>query len=128
MIRPLADDFDAPAVPLSADLTVLLPPDVQILESLASTPNSSAIISARLNALTASLGPTVDAFAGGIHQIAQYRDAANRVAGQVLGMCADRLRDRDEGDRRHALGESAELTKHRDELGGVLRSLSRLER
>jgi hypothetical protein len=50
------------------------------------------------------------------------------VAGQVLKLCADKLEDREKQGRRHALGEAAETSTAKDELGGVLRSLSRLER
>lgn len=42
-------------------------------------------------------------------------------------MCADKLQDRDKEGRRHALGEATEITTTKDELGGVLRSLSRLD-
>ena len=86
------------------------------------------MISSRINSLLASLGPTTDAFADGMHQIAQYRDAADNVAGRVLRMCADKLEDREKEGRRHALGEAAEMSTTKDELRGVLRSLSRLER
>jgi kinetochore protein Mis13/DSN1 len=86
------------------------------------------MISSRLNSISASLGPTIDAFADGMHQIAQYRDAADNVAGRVLKMCADRLEDKEKEGRRHALGEAAETSTTKEELGSVLRSLSRLER
>jgi hypothetical protein len=75
------------------------------------------MVSSRINFISASLGPTIDAFADGMHQIAQYRDAADNVAG----------RDREKEGRRHALGETAEISTIKDELGCVLRSLSRLE-
>jgi kinetochore protein Mis13/DSN1 len=101
--------------------------DAQIVESLASTRTSSEIVSLRLNAISASLGPTIDAFADGLHRIAQYRNAADNVAGQVLKMCADRLEDREKEGRRHALGEAAAMSTTKDEVGSVLRSLSRLE-
>ena len=86
------------------------------------------MISSRLNSIFASLGPTTDAFADGIHQIAQYRNAADNVARRVLRTCADKLEDREKEGRRHALGEAAEKSTTKDKLGGVLRSLGRLER
>jgi kinetochore protein Mis13/DSN1 len=86
------------------------------------------MISTRLNSINASLGPTIDAFADGMHQIAQYRDAADSVAVRVLKVCADKLQDREKEGRRHALGEATEINTTQDELGGVLRSLSRLTR
>jgi kinetochore protein Mis13/DSN1 len=85
------------------------------------------MVSSRINFISASLGPTIDAFADGMHQIAQYRDAADNVAGRVLKMCAGKLEDREKEGRRHALGETAEISTIKDELGCVLRSLSRLE-
>jgi hypothetical protein len=63
-----------------------------------------------------------------MHQIAQYREAADTVAGRVLKICADKLEDSEKEGRRHALGEAAEISTPKDELGAVLRSLSKLER
>jgi kinetochore protein Mis13/DSN1 len=107
---------------------LLLPSDAQVLNALASKPPSSEWLSSRLNSIAASLGPTIDAFADGIHQIAQYREAADTVAGRVLKICADKIEDSEKEGRRHALGEAAEMSTPKDELGAVLRSLSKLER
>jgi kinetochore protein Mis13/DSN1 len=105
-----------------------LPSDAQVLNPLASRSPSSEWLSSRLNLIGASLGPTIDAFADGVHQIAQYREAADAVAGRVLKICADKLEDSEKEGRRHALGEVAEMSTPKDELGAVLRSLSKLER
>jgi hypothetical protein len=54
--------------------------------------------------------------------MAQYRDAAERVSGRVLGICAQKLEERDREGRWNAVGET------REDLTGVLRSLGRIER
>jgi kinetochore protein Mis13/DSN1 len=133
LLRPpsipnILDQSNTHAGSPSAPPSLLSPCDAQILESLASTRTSSEIISSRLNAISVALGPTIDAFADGVHRIAQYRNAADNVAGRVLQMCADKLEDREKEGRRHALGEAAAMTTTKDEVGNVLRSLSRLER
>jgi hypothetical protein len=43
-------------------------------------------------------------------------------------MCADKLEDREKEGRKHALGEAAAMSTVKDEVSGVLRSLSRLDR
>ena len=112
----------------SAPPSLLSPCDARILESLASTRDSRETTSLRLNAISASLRPTIDSFTDGLHQIAQYRNAADNVAGQVLKMCADKLEDKEKEGRKHALGEAAAMSTVKDEVSGVLRSLSRLDR
>src|SRR5438034_412474 len=99
----------------SAAPSLLSPCDAQILESLASTGGSFETTSLRLNAISASLGPTIDSFTDDLHRIAQYRNAADNVAGQVLKMCADRLEDREKEGRKHALGEAAAMSTIKDE-------------
>lgn len=48
-----------------------------------------------MSRITSSLAPTLDSLASGIHNIELFRDSADRVAGQVLSICADRLEERD---------------------------------
>ena len=122
------DHSHTKAAPLSADTTLFSPTDAQILDSLASRSTFSETISSRINSISAALGPTIDAFADGLHQIAHYREAADNVSGRVLRMCADKLEDREKEGRRHALGEAEDLSTPKDELGAVLRSISKLER
>ena len=69
----------------------------------------------------------MDAFADGMHQIGQYRDAGDNVAGRVLRLCAERLDDREKEGRRRALG-GEESSSTSTDPAAVLRSLSRLER
>ena len=113
----------------SIDLKLLSPLDARLLSSLASTSTASMTISTSLNSMTASLGPTIDAFADGVHQIGQYCEATENVAGKVLGICAEKLEDREKEGRRRAIGVgNGDFSTSKDEFGGVLRSLSRLER
>jgi kinetochore protein Mis13/DSN1 len=124
-ISPQPSQSSSHAHPTPIDPTLLSPSDASILESLNSNSIPPATISSRINTVTASLGPTIDAFADGIHKINQYRDAAERVAGRTLGICAEKLEERDKEGRRRAVGEPP---RARESLGGVLRSLSRIER
>ncbi|PGH23109.1 hypothetical protein AJ80_02883 [Polytolypa hystricis UAMH7299] len=57
--------------------------------------SSISAISARLSRLTTSLAPTLDTFAAGMHNIELFCGSADRVAGQVLAICAARLDERD---------------------------------
>jgi kinetochore protein Mis13/DSN1 len=113
-----------PHEPLLDNPTFLSPEDQAIIEGLKPGLNLSSEVSARLNSITASLGSTIDAFADGIHQIGQYRIAAERVADKVLRACAEKLEDRDREGGRRALRD--EGSKQNDAMA-VLRSLSRLE-
>jgi hypothetical protein len=72
----------------------------------------------RLNAMQQDLGPTVDAFADGIHKIGQYRDAADHMASRVLQICSEKLAERD---------KKSDVDPRRD-LSSVLRGLSRVDR
>lgn len=108
------------------DKTLLSLSDFSLLESLESASSISESVSARLNSLTATIRPTIDAFAHGVHQIGQYRDAADRVAGMVLSACAEKLQEREKEGRRRAIGGDGDINK--DDFAGVLRILSRLER
>lgn len=49
----------------------------------------------RLRALAQNLEPSVDIFADGVHKLAQYRLAAERVADRVLAQGARVLEERD---------------------------------
>jgi kinetochore protein Mis13/DSN1 len=134
LLRPLSiptlpENSSAQAqAPQTGASPLSLPSDAQVLNTLTSRPPPSEWLSSRLSLITASLGPTIDAFADGVHQIAQYRDVADTVAGRVLKICADKIEDSEKESRRHALGEAAEMSTPKDELGAVLRSLSKLER
>jgi len=97
-----------------------------VCEALDANTISSAQVSDRLNGIKATLGPAIDAFTDGIHQIDQYRGAAENVAGRVLAMCAEQLANREREGRKRALPQT-ERSPSRD-LTGVLRSLSRLDR
>ncbi len=57
-----------------------------------------------------------------MHQIGQWRDAADHMAGRVLRICADKIEDREKEGRRKAVGEERKM-----DVQGVLRSLAKLE-
>lgn len=112
------------------DRSFLSASDVTLLELLSEgTKATPAAIEGRLSHMATSLGPAIDSFADGIHKISQYRDSADRVADRVLALCSEKLEQRDHDGRRKALGLKEHETEKADvDLGGVLRSLSRLER
>ncbi|KAI4244977.1 MAG: hypothetical protein L6R42_010310 [Xanthoria sp. 1 TBL-2021] len=66
---------------------------------------------------------TIDNFASNIHMLNSYQQATDRVAGEVLGISAEVLEEREkEGRRRDGYGGEAEEVGVRD----VLRGLSRI--
>ncbi|KKY21437.1 putative mis12-mtw1 family protein [Phaeomoniella chlamydospora] len=126
-ITPMPSSAENPAAS-SIDTSLLSPSDLEIQQLLTSTPTTSTIVSARLNSIISSLGPTVDVFADGVHKIGQYRDAAERVATRALNICAKKLEERDRASLRQTRGDEIESQKRgRESMGGVLRGLSRLE-
>jgi len=112
---------------LSIDKSLLSATDAALLDSLGSSSNLSVTIASRLNTITSKLGPSIDTFANGVHTVAQYRDAANNVAGRILGICAERLSDREREGRRKALHQENDSSPGQD-LSSVLRGLSRVDR
>lgn len=100
--------------------------DNAALDLLQAQRTPSDQISENLHKLYDSLEPTIDAFADGIHKIAQYRDAADNMAGRVLSICAEGLAKKDKEERKRAL-TGGEKTPPKD-LSAVLRSLSRADR
>ena len=109
------------------DRTVLADVDVAALDSISLNTRSIEQISTHVNSLFDSLGPTVDKFADGVHKVAQYREAADNLAGRVLSICAERLEQRQKGKKPTLSPNEGESTPPKD-LGGVLRSLSRVDR
>ncbi|OAL27234.1 hypothetical protein AYO20_09832 [Fonsecaea nubica] len=128
---PSLHELDVPTSPSQADQlarTLLDEADATALDSIAPqvSPTTDQI-SRRLGDILESMGPTVDKFADGIHRIAQYRTAADGVAGRALAMCAEKLTRREKEGTKKALGVRMGTSPPRD-LGGVLRSLSRADR
>lgn len=93
----------------SADPSSLRPPSI-----------SQAALAARLQAITNLLEPRIDLFADGLHKVAQYRGAAERVADRVLGGAADRLEEREREGRRAAGSEAVGTGDVLRTLAGVL--------
>ncbi|KAL0263695.1 hypothetical protein SLS55_002676 [Diplodia seriata] len=77
-------------------------------------------LSARLQAITASLEPQIDLFADGLHKVSQYRDTADRVATRVLGSASERLEERRREARRAAGTENVGTDDVLRALGRVL--------
>ncbi|KIX96038.1 uncharacterized protein Z520_08293 [Fonsecaea multimorphosa CBS 102226] len=123
-------ELDVPTSPSKAtqlDRSLLSEADAAALDILTpNAPTTTDHISQRLGGVLESIGPTVDTFADGIHRIAQYRTAADGVAGRALAICAEKLTQREKEGKRKALG--MELGSPPRDLGGVLRSLSRADR
>ncbi len=101
--------------------------DASLLKSLRSGNDVSEDISGRVQTLQQNLGPTIDAFADGVHKIGQYRDASESVAGKVLSICSEKLAEREKGARKRALDHREDTSLKRD-LNSVLRGLSRVDR
>ena len=108
------------------DRALLSDSDAAALDLTVTNTNSSDQVSERLNRLYESLGPTIDAFADGMHKMGQYRDAADNIGGRVLAICAEKLALRETEGRKRALPVGQGSLPQ--DLGGVLRSLSRVDR
>ena len=105
---------------------LLTEPEQEMLSSLTSHANTTDDVSQRLNSLQTALGPSIDTFADGIHKVAQYRAAADNVAGTVLSVCSRKMSERELEGRRKALQD--ENRSPRRDLNSVLRGLSRVDR
>ncbi|KAL1952591.1 hypothetical protein VTO42DRAFT_4706 [Malbranchea cinnamomea] len=114
---------------------------------------SMAAISSRLSRLSLSLAATLDSFSAGIHDIELFRSSSNDLARRILGICAQKLEERDLGiissgpdngagdhdgregggkppDSNSTSADAAASTtmREREDLSLVLGALSRLER
>ena len=108
------------------DKALLNESEGSMLTSLMSNTNTSEDVSQRLNSIQSALGPSIDSFADGIHKVAQYRNTADSVAGNVLAVCSRKLSEREMEGRRKALQD--ESRSPRRDLNSVLRGLSRADR
>lgn len=88
--------------------------------SPAFTFTSPTSLQSRLTHLSASLEPTVDLFADGVHKISQYRLTAERVADRILGSAAERLEQRDRDARERAGTEGIGVGDMLGALGRML--------
>lgn len=109
------------------DEDVLSESDVNILQSLRTNTQLPVDLTSRVDKLIASLEPSIDTFADGIHMINQYRIGADQIAGQVLSVCAHKLAEREKEGRRKALGLDEDRSPGRD-LSNVLRGLSKADK
>jgi len=109
--------------PSDIDPSFLDPEQAEILQTLAShlNPDIASSTSSRLQHISVNLEFTIDEFADGIHKLGQYREAAERVAGRILGLAAEALEERDKEGRRRAGTEDVDVKE-------VLRGLSRIDR
>ena len=92
-----------------------------ILASLREGSSVAASAENRLKRIASTLEFTVDQFADGLHKLGQYHEAADRIAGRVLALAAERLDQREKATLRAAGTENMPLQD-------VLRSLARIER
>jgi kinetochore protein Mis13/DSN1 len=112
--------------PSDIDKALLDDNESAIFTSLTTQNNITEDASRRLNTIQRSLGPSIDAFADGVHKVAQYRNAAENVAGAVLTVCSRKMTEREIEGRKKALGEESGSPKR--DLQNVLRGLSRADR
>ncbi|KPI39605.1 Kinetochore protein mis13 [Cyphellophora attinorum] len=110
--------------PSDLDASLLSPEEAEMLHQLQSRPNQT--IESRVDQIFDKLEPNIDAFADGVHKVAQYRDAADNVASRVLSIAAEKLAEQENEGRRRAKPER-DRSPRRD-LGSVLRGLSRIDR
>ncbi|EXJ64884.1 hypothetical protein A1O7_01223 [Cladophialophora yegresii CBS 114405] len=118
--------------PWEIDRSLLSEAEAVALNSIApaTNPASADQISQRINEILESIGPTIDQFADGVHQLGQYQTAAENVAGRTLALCAEKLAEREKQGRKKALATAGQMppdTPPKD-IASVLRSLSRADR
>ncbi|KAL9065307.1 MAG: hypothetical protein Q9161_008336 [Pseudevernia consocians] len=124
LLPPLPSD---PPAPSSINTNLLSDPSqtaaLETLQSFTSDfqPSLSAITSSRLQSINQNLEFEVDKFAHNVHGLGAYKDAAERIADDILGMSAEALEKRDQEGRARAAGEGGE-----PRLRDVLRGLSRV--
>jgi len=110
-----------PATPSAIDPTTLDPSQAAILTTLSSTTSSSLdTFHSRLRHATSQLEPQIDLLADGVHRVAQYRLAAERVADRILGAAADRLERRERAVREGSGTEGVGVGEALRGLGAVL--------
>ena len=112
---------------VGSDRSLLSPEDATLLDTLQAASSSTMTVQNRLDMISASLGPTIDSFADGIHKIGQYRNAADNIAGRALAICAEKLAEK-ENQGRPNMAQDEQQASPGTQLGNVLRSLSRVER
>ena len=123
----------APSIPTtpptlaSLDTTLLSPSQAAILDALQPPPptasftfTSPTALTTRLTTLAASLEPTIDLFAHGVHRIEQYRRTADRAADAVLGTASRSLEQRERDVKRRAGAEGIGVGDVLRGLAGVL--------
>lgn len=102
------------------DAALLDPSQTSILETLKASEALPSTLAARLQKITSELEPQVDAFADGVHHMAQYRVAAERVADRLLSSAAEKLEEREQKVREAAGTTSMGAREVLSALAGVL--------
>ena len=128
LLPPLPLD---PPAPSAIDSTLLAndPSQTAALETLQSfssdfQPSLSALTSSRLQSINENLEFEVDKFAHHVHTLDAYKDAAEKMADDVLGMSAEALEKRDREGKAGVVGEGSE--QQQPGMRDVLRGLSRV--
>ena len=124
---PGAGEIEPDPSLVDSDRSLLSPEDAALLDTLQAASSSTMTVQNRLDMISASLGPTIDSFADGIHKIGQYRNAADNIAGRALAICAEKLAEK-ENQGRPNMAQDEQQASPGTQLGNVLRSLSRVER
>lgn len=92
-----------------------------------SQPSSlSALTSARLGSVNENLEFEVDRFAHNVHALDAYKDAAERIADDVLGVTAEALEKRDQEGKARAAAAGEDGGGEQPGMRDVLRGLSRV--
>ena len=82
-------------------------------------------MSSRIQSINQNLEFEVDKFAHNVHALDAYKDAAEKVADNVLGMSAEALEKRDQEGRARAAGEEGGEPGLREVLRGLSRVIDR---
>ena len=105
------------------DADLLDKEDQEILQFLTDPKQSSAVlrsdIQTRISAIQSRLEFQVDRLKDGVHKLGQRVSTAGREADEVLGLCAESLRTREEGERKRLGTREVPVME-------VLRSLGRI--
>ncbi|KAI9767753.1 MAG: hypothetical protein M1840_005434 [Geoglossum simile] len=124
-IDPASSDPPLPTDPdeilSEVDSEALDTEQATILASLREGSSIAASAENRLKRIASTLEFTVDQLADGLHKLGQYHEAADRMAGRVLALAAERLDQREKATLKAAGTENMPLQD-------ILRSLARIER
>ena len=127
---PNTPSLPPPSAQSTIDSTLLTDPtQLSAFETLQSfstdfQPSLTAATTSRLQRINQNLELEIDKFANNVHALGAYKDAAENVADDILGVSAEALEKRDVEGRARAGGENGNVGM-RDVLRGLSRVIDR---